>query len=332
MYNYIDIFAGVGGLSLGFDMAGFHNLLAIEIDKDFANNYMLNLQDHKMLCKDIKQVSKSELDALIGTSIVDVVVGGPPCQGFSLAGNIGRSFLDDPRNMLFKEFVRIVDLTKPKMFMLENVSAMAKHNHGKTLNDIEKEFEKLGYTIKHKTLNSKYYNVPQDRSRLFIIGEKGINNFDFPLEKQNIISIEQAIGDLPALKSGESSNIPNHEAMHHSTQMLEKMAYVKDGGNRNDIPLKLRPKTGDARKYIRYNSKKPAVCITGDMRKVFHYSQNRALTNRELARVQTFPDNFTFVGKNGKIQQAIGNAVPPNLAYELALKIKEALDGKIPKN
>ena len=119
--------------------------------------------------------------------------------------------------------------------------------------------------------------------------------------------------------------------MNHSSQMLAKMKYVKDGGNRMDIPPELRPKSGDARKYIRYNSKKPSICITGDMRKVFHYNQNRALTNRELARIQTFPDDFIFVGNNGKIQQGIGNAVPPNLAYALAVKIREVLNEKYPK-
>ena len=165
-----------------------------------------------------------------------------------------------------------------------------------------------------------------------MVGTKGRNDFEFPLENNEFISIEEAIGDLPVLKSGETSNIPNHNAMNHSNQMLKKMKYVKDGGNRFDIPVELRPKSGDARKYIRYNSKKPSVCITGDMRKVFHYNQNRALTNRELARIQTFPDDFTFIGNNGKIQQAIGNAVPPNLAFELAVKVKEILNDNLSEN
>ena len=327
--NYIDIFAGVGGLSLGFNKAGFKNLFAVEYDKVFAENYSLNFNNHKMLCKDIKEIDEDEIKSIIGDTKVDVIIGGPPCQGFSIAGNIGRTFLEDPRNYLFKEFVRFVKIIKPKMFLLENVSAMEKHNKGKTLETIKEEFKKIGYEIKHKVLNSKFYNVPQERRRIVLVGTIAENNFEFPTENHNFISVEEAIGDLPVLKSGENSSIPNHSAMNHSVQMLEKMKFVKDGGDRNDIPLELRPKSGDARKYIRYNSKKPSICITGDMRKVFHYNQNRALTNRELARIQTFPDNFTFVGNNGKIQQAIGNAVPPNLAYELALKIKEVLNGKL---
>lgn len=331
-YNYIDLFAGVGGLSLGFDRAGFENLFSVEYDKVFAENYSLNLKNHNIICKDIKDINEKEILSLVGNKNVDIIIGGPPCQGFSIAGKIGRTFLDDPRNYLFKEFVRFVKIIQPTMFLLENVSAMEKHNKGKTLSTIKDEFKKLGYEIKHKVLNSKFYNVPQERRRIVLIGMKAKNTFDFPIENKNVISIKQAIEDLPALKSGESSNIPNHSAMNHSSQMLEKMKYVKDGGNRMDIPSELRPKSGDARKYIRYNSKKPSICITGDMRKVFHYNQNRALTNRELARIQTFPDNFTFVGNNGKIQQGIGNAVPPNLAYALAIKIKEVLNGKISKD
>ena len=114
--------------------------------------------------------------------------------------------------------------------------------------------------------------------------------------------------------------------MNHSEQMLEKMSYVKDGGDRTDIPENIRPASGDVRKYIRYNSTLPSICITGDMRKVFHYSQNRALTNRELARIQSFPDSFIFYGSSIAIQQQIGNAVPPKLSNILAKKIKEFLD------
>ena len=114
--------------------------------------------------------------------------------------------------------------------------------------------------------------------------------------------------------------------MSHSEQMLEKMSYVKDGGDRNDIPEELRPKSGDVRKYIRYDSTKPSVCVTGDMRKIFHYNQNRALTCRELARIQSFPDSFVFEGTSIQIQQQIGNAVPPKLANLLASQAKEALE------
>ena len=168
--------------------------------------------------------------------------------------------------------------------------------------------------IKYKVLNSADYGIPQERRRSFIVGVKGSENkFKYPRIKTKKVTIKEAIDDLPKLNSGESSEIPNHIAMNHSHQMLEKMKYVKDGGNRMDIPEKIRPKSGD---------------LTGDMRKIFHYNQNRALTCRELARIQTFPDSFIFVGNSGKIQQQIGNAVPVKLAEQIASQVREVLDNE----
>ena len=128
------------------------------------------------------------------------------------------------------------------------------------------------------------------------------------------------------LNSGETSQVPNHTAMVHSAQMLEKMSFVKDGCGRECIPNEIRPKSGDIRKYIRYNSQEPSITITGDMRKVFHYNQNRALTARELARIQSFPDDFIFYGNSIDIQQQIGNAVPPKLAKLMAIQTREYLE------
>lgn len=332
-YTYIDLFAGAGGMSLGFDNAGFKNLLAIEFNKDFAETYKKNFPRHNLIVDDIKNVTEKQIYDIIKNEKVDVIIGGPPCQGFSIAGNIGRNFIDDDRNRLFKEFVRFVKIIKPKMFVLENVAAMERHNKGKTIKEIVSSFKEIGYDVKYKVLNAVNYGVPQERRRIFIVGALGENNFKYPQKINNIVTIKAAIDDLPKLENGETSEIPNHTAMKHSTQMLEKMSYISDGGNRNDIPEKLRPKSGDSRKYIRYNSKKPSFCVTGDMRKIFHYSQNRALTCRELARLQTFPDSFIFLGNTGKVQQQIGNAVPVLLANKIALQVKEVLDNEqISKN
>ncbi len=132
---------------------------------------------------------------------------------------------------------------------------------------------------------------------------------------------------MPILKSGEKSNFKNHVAMNHSKQMLLKMHYVSDGGNRKEIPQKFRPKSGDVRKYIRYKSNEPSVTVTGDMRKIFHYSQNRALTVRELARLQSFPDGFIFESNSISQQQQVGNAVPPLMAEALANNLKYMING-----
>lgn len=214
-----------------------------------------------------------------------------------MAGKIGRTFTDDPRNHLFKEFVRIVKIVQPYFFVMENVARLYTHNSGKTRIEIIQAFQNIGYSVECKILSAADFGVPQIRSRVIFIGrrDKGKISFPEPLQISHQ-TVGSAIGHFPKLAAGESNpHVANHEAMNHSAQMLEKMAFVKNGGNRNDIPEPLRPKTGDIRKYIRYNSNKPAVCITGDMRKVFHYEQNRALTVRELAALQSVPDNFIFV-------------------------------------
>lgn len=327
-YTYMDLFAGAGGMSLGFDNAGFKNLLAVEFNKDFAETYKKNFPRHNLIVDDIKNVTEQQIYDIIKNEKVDVIIGGPPCQGFSIAGNIGRNFIDDDRNRLFKEFVRFVKIIKPRVFVLENVAAMERHDKGKTIKEIVSSFKEIGYDIKYKVLNAVNFGVPQERRRIFIVGTLGENNFEYPQEINKIVTVKDAIDDLPKLENGETSEITNHTAMKHSAQMLEKMSYVSDGGNRNDIPENLRPKSGDSRKYIRYDSKKPSFCVTGDMRKIFHYSQNRALTCRELARLQTFPDSFVFLGNTGKVQQQIGNAVPVLLASKIALQVKEVLDNE----
>lgn len=328
-YTYIDLFCGAGGLSLGFEEAGFQNIFAVEFNPSFAKTYERNFSNHTLVVDDIKNIKEEQIDKLIGSNEVDVIIGGPPCQGFSIAGNIGRTFVDDERNRLFKEFVRFVSHIKPKMFVMENVAAMATHLRGKTIKSISEAFENagIGYKVKWKVLNSVDYGVAQERRRIVIVGVRNDIDvaFEYPEKQQEVLTIKDVIGDLPKLKSGEKSVIPNHEAMRHTAQMLEKMSYVKDGGDRNDIPEDIRPKSGDVRKYIRYNSKKPSVCVTGDMRKIFHYEQNRALTARELARIQSFPDDFIFEGTSIQIQQQIGNAVPPKLAKKIAEKVEEAL-------
>lgn len=321
--TYIDLFSGAGGLSLGFEQAGFQQLLSVEMEPDYCQTYRANFPHHQLLQKDLTTLTEQDLINCLNGQSVDLVIGGPPCQGFSMAGKIGRTFTDDPRNHLFKEFVRIVKIVRPCFFVMENVARLYTHNSGKTRTEIIQAFQNIGYSVECKVLNAADFGVPQIRSRVIFLGrrDKGKISFPepFPISHQTVGS---AIGHFPKLAAGESNpHVANHEAMNHSAQMLEKMAFVKNGGNRNDIPEPLRPKTGDIRKYIRYDSSKPAVCITGDMRKVFHYEQNRALTVRELAALQSFPDNFVFCGNKIAQQQQVGNAVPPLLAKAIAESI-----------
>ena len=324
--NYIDLFSGAGGMSLGFDQAGFNNIFSVDIEPSFCETYKTNFPKHNLIQKDISKLSNEEIKSLIGNQIIDVIIGGPPCQGFSMAGNIGRKFIDDSRNQLFREFARIVEIVQPSYFVMENVARLFTHNKGETKKEIIELFKKMNYNVDCKVVNTADFGIPQVRNRVLFIGNKISNNIVFPTKTiDKPISIKEAIDKLPKLKSGEKSKIPNHISMKHSEQMLEKMKYVSDGGNRNEIPEFIRPKSGDVRKYIRYKSTEPAVCVTGDMRKIFHYSQNRALTVRELATLQTFPLDFVFKGSTISQQQQVGNSVPPVLAKEIALTIKKMM-------
>jgi DNA (cytosine-5)-methyltransferase 1 len=324
--NYIDLFSGAGGMSLGFDKAGFNNIFSIDIEPRFCETYKTNFPKHNLIQKDISKLSNEEIKSLIGNKIIDVIIGGPPCQGFSMAGNIGRKFIDDSRNQLFREFARIVEIVQPNYFVMENVARLFTHNKGETKKEIIDLFKKMNYNVDCKIVNTAHFGIPQVRNRVLFIGNKISNNIFFPTKTiDKPISIKEAIDKLPKLQSGEKSKIPNHISMKHSEQMLEKMKYVSDGGNRNEIPELIRPKSGDVRKYIRYKSTEPAVCVTGDMRKIFHYSQNRALTVRELATLQTFPLDFIFKGSTISQQQQVGNSVPPILAKEIALTIRKMI-------
>ena len=320
--KYIDLFSGAGGFSLGFDNKGFQNIFSIDIEPNFCKTYKYNFSNHQLIEKDICELSDSEIEYLKDSQNIDVVIGGPPCQGFSIAGNIGRKFIDDPRNRLFKEFVRVVKVIKPKFFVMENVARLHTHNKGETRKEIIKDFERLGYKVDCKILNSADYGVPQVRKRVIFIGSKESEKIEFPTKEiDRFISVKEALSSYPKLESGEESSVPNHIAMSHSEQMLNKMSYISDGGDRNEIPVKIRPTSGDVRKYIKYASDKPSVCVTGDMRKIFHYEQNRALTVRELAKLQSFPDDFIFKGNRISQQQQVGNSVPPKMAEAIAKTI-----------
>lgn len=316
-------------MDLGFIQAGFEICLANDFDESAVETYKYNIGTH-IIKEDIKTLFLNK--NIEKFKNIDAIIGGPPCQGFSMAGNIGRTFKDDERNKLYKEFIRIVQLIKPKLIVMENVARLYTHNKGKTKEEIIQDFFEIGYNVEVKILNSAEYGTPQIRNRVFFIGKRKDINIEIKFPKpiyteKEYKTIKEAIGHLPILSSGENcTSIPNHESMKHGKDMLEKMKYVKDGGGREDIPKKFGEIKGDIRKYIRYDSTKPSICITGDMRKVFHYSQNRALTVRELATLQDFPENFKFLGTKSSQQQQVGNAVPVKLALSVAKCIKQMLD------
>ncbi|OGN01316.1 MAG: DNA (cytosine-5-)-methyltransferase [Candidatus Yanofskybacteria bacterium RIFCSPLOWO2_02_FULL_43_10] len=324
--TYVDLFSGAGGFSLGFDNNGFINIFSVDMEPSFCETYSKNFPGHRLIQKDITNLTKQEVLSLIKGKRIDVVIGGPPCQGFSMAGNIGRKFVDDSRNSLLMEFARMVEIIKPSYFIMENVARLYNHNKGNTREEIVKKFIKSGYKVDCRILNSADYGVPQIRKRIIFVGSRVGGKILFPeREVERYITTEEALREFTSKDLNKDSNIYNHETMKHSGQMLKKMSYVSDGGNRFEIPSHIRPKSGDVRKYIRYNSNKPSICVTGDMRKVFHYSENRALTVRELAKLQSFPNDFIFVGSRISQQQQVGNAVPPLMASAIARVVKKMI-------
>ena len=320
-FTYVDLFCGAGGFTAGFERAGLKNVFSIDFDKNFCKTYKRNFPEHHLIEKDITLLTTKEIRNILGNTKVDIVIGGPPCQGFSIAGNIGRKFLDDDRNKLFNEFVRVVKIVRPAVFVMENVARLFSHNNNRTRRDILKSFYEIGYKTECKVVNAADYGIPQVRRRVLFIGTRNKKlQITFPeASVSHKVTVSDALEDMPALNSGESSDaFFNHKAMRHSDQMITKMNFVLDGGDRLQIPASIRPRTGDARKYIRYDSNAPSVTVTGDMRKIFHFSQNRALTVRELARLQSFSDDFIFEGTSISQQQQVGNAVPPLMAETIA--------------
>ncbi|MDQ0592185.1 DNA (cytosine-5)-methyltransferase 1 [Chryseobacterium ginsenosidimutans] len=337
----IEIFSGVGGMSLGASMAGVKIAMAIEIDKDAAATFKKNHPDVNVIVSDIKDIET--IDVPVNENQQKILMGGPPCQGFSKSNVKGRN-VNNQKNWLFQEYLRITELWRPDWFVLENVQGLVETEKGLFLNKILEGFKKLGYTVNYKVLNAKNFGVPQNRERLFIVGSLHNEEFEFPEPKfiDNFITVEDAFTDLPDLvngngdtelkyKEGKNSeyslllkgdlkSIKNNAVSRNSETVINRYQYIHEGGNWKDIPIELMETYKDVTRchtgiYHRLNRKKPSVVI-GNYRKnmLIHPWQERGLSVREAARLQSFPDNFNFVGTINSQQQQVGNAVPPLLA------------------
>jgi DNA-cytosine methyltransferase len=355
----IDLFAGAGGLSQGFRDAGFDIISAVEINKNLSQTYKENFPKTKIFEEDIIKIKSKSL--LSKHSSVDVIIGGPPCQGFSMSGKRIRNngiFLNDKRNVLFKEFVRIIKELKPKVFIMENVPGILNIFEGKTKNQILSIFKSIGYETKVKVLLAADYGVPQIRKRAFFIGNNlGIDpDFFFPpIDNKDYVTVKDAIFDLPFIESGEgefkslykkkplteyqkmmrknSNFLYNHICTKHDDKVISIIKMLKEGEGRNSLPAKLRTKSIHSGSYMRIVKDKPAYTITTrfdtpPVGRVTHPVANRALTAREAARLQSFPDNFIFFGKKTHVGIQIGNAVPPLLAYKIAKNLRFTLSQK----
>lgn len=336
-----DLFSGVGGLSQGFIKAGFEVTIAIEHDKDIAYSFLRNHPQTDVYADDICDLNFEEIHKKHPN--IDIVMGGPPCQGFSQKGK--RLSVNDPRNFLFKQFVRFVKEFSPKYFVLENVPNIISTSNGYFKKEIIAEFNKLGYDVCCGVLYAVDFGVPQDRRRAVFIGQKGKLEIGLPIPTGVKNTVRDAIYDLPFINSGEGEEISsydkeptsklqrelrngckilhNHVATNHSAIALKRLSMIPKGQGKETLPKEELTKSIYSGTWCRLIEDDVAATITTrfdtpSSGRFTHPILNRCLTTREAARIQTFSDNFIFYGTKTCQMKQVGNAVPPYLAYAIA--------------
>lgn len=345
-YNAIDLFCGAGGLSLGFQQAGFNILLGIDNDAQALQTFKNTHNKSQVICGDITKINYEDIKPLINNKKIDVIIGGPPCQGMSISGFRN---LNDPRNKLYLSYIRLVDEIRPKMFVIENVPGLVSLFGGKIKDSIIEKFKEMGYFIQYKILCAADYGVPQNRKRVIFVGTKNSNmNFTYPKKNDSVVTCEMALSDLPPLVDtlGEeemdyisppqndyqslmrknSSKVYNHIAANHSERVKKIISMVPAGGNYKDLPEEYRKNSHFHVAWTRFPDDKPAPTIDTGHRHHFHYKYNRVPTVRECARLQSFPDDFIFLGNKTQQFRQVGNAVPPLMAQAIANQVIKTLD------
>lgn len=350
-FTVVDLFSGAGGLSRGFFDAGYNVVLGVDFDdmalKTFKENHgdseamKLDLFNHDNIKEIVNFVENKNIK-------VDVLVGGPPCQGFSLAGDRNEN---DKRNSLYSAMVKTAKVLKPKAVVIENVPGMLKLYEGKGAKRIIDDFTELGYNMNAQVLYAPDYGVPQIRKRVFFVGLlNSEEKFKFPdkmLSPNEYITCEQAIGDLPALEGiyGEevqeypskplteyqekmrknSTKLYNNIGTIHDEKTLKFLSMIPEGKNYKALPKEYEGIYKYHEALTRYHSQKPSLTINTGHRSHFHYKWNRIPTVRESARLQSFPDDFIFYGNKSQQYKQVGNAVPPLLGFCVANKLLEYL-------
>jgi DNA (cytosine-5)-methyltransferase 1 len=328
-YHFIDLFAGCGGFSLGLRNAGLNPVWANEIDEFAAETYKHNLGNH-IECCDVREVNIENVPEC------DILVGGFPCQPFSLSG-LQKGFSGKDGD-LFYQCVRFIDNLKPKVFALENVPGFKNLQKGKFLNHAIAILESIGYNVDYEILSAVDFGVPQERKRLIIMGNSLGRSNCFPKGSSEPISVKKAIEDIRL----NMDKYENNEPMKHTQRIKTRFAAVRQGESARDA-MDRDPSLGNAKItkqcYRRMYADKPAPTIVANfVTTTIHYCENRNLTAREAARIQTFPDDFIFKGLRTKMSwqkglsqyEQIGNAVPPKLAEAIGYSILKILDGETP--
>jgi DNA (cytosine-5)-methyltransferase 1 len=342
----VDIFSGAGGLSWGAENAGIKIGLAVEKDASAAKTFSRNHPEVTILCEDISKIDpKSHI-----SDTPFIVFGGPPCQGFSFSNTKTRTS-ENLNNKLFYEFVRFVDELQPEWFLFENVEGITTFDSGQTVQIIKNCFKKIGYETAEDVLYASDYGVPQHRNRFFMVGNRSGKLFEFPCKNEHKVSVEDAISDLPDLANGDKfSELPYKKDLRevggyaksmrvksklarqnlvsrNENYVIERYKHIKQGQNWRAIPPELMENYANTNNchsgiYKRLDASIPSVVISNYRKNMLiHPFQDRGLSVREAARLQSFPDHFEFEGSLMHIQQQIGNAVPPLLAEAIFRQI-----------
>lgn len=348
-FNVLDLFSGCGGLSCGLDQVdGITTQVALDFEPKAIDTFQRNFPHAHCVCGDIcDEQIKQEIIKVSKERNVNMIVGGPPCQGFSLKGK--KLGLNDPRNFLFMEYVNLVDRIRPEVFVIENVKAMVATENHYFINQIYAEFEKIGYQLNHAILKASDFGVPQTRERTIIIGHLGTKIATMPQKTIDTpVTVREAISDLAYLQSGEgsfegeyllpavtayqkimrknSTSLFNHQATAHNQVALEKLRMIPAEGDKSSLPKELhgRQKFNTTWGRLIWNQPSPTIDTRFDTPsngRNSHPELHRAITSREAARIQSFPDTFIFYGNKTAICKQIGNAVPPLLARAIGQHI-----------
>lgn len=344
-YTVLDLFCGCGGISYGFEMAGFEIIGGVDFNKDATDTFKLNFPSADVRCADISTISDREIKKAYRG--VDVIVGGPPCQGFSTANRYQKE-AEDPRNKLFFQYIRFVDILKPKIILIENVRGILTRDNGYAKERIATLLKEQNYELSMQVLDASEYGVPQCRKRAIMVGIRQdyleeVFNFDI-LKSAPKVTVAEALSDLyseesdlqnkqriepPAtcayqeyLKEG-SEFIFDHEIHYPASIVQERISYVDQGGNWRDVPEHLWPSNrknrhSSAYKRLREDTQSCTIDTGNAHSNYFHPLYNRIPSIRESARLQSFPDRFHFKGARGSKYRQVGNAVPPLLAKAVA--------------
>lgn len=347
--NFIDVFSGAGGFSKGLELAGLRCLLGIDMDAHALKTFARNHKDAQTFCGDVTKLTQKKLNELVDHREIHVVIGGPPCQGFS---TVGLGDPKDKRNTLFLEFVRLVRHTNPYFVVIENVTGLLAKKNEPTLKAIFKKFERLGYHMDVQVLSAQNYGVPEIRRRTIILGTRLPVDIEFPklTHATRPVTVGEALADLKS-KGGE---VFNHDL--EFAQVKNKLdykrlkcvpegcgiryekdekAYLKGALKLNIDWAKIPENRLRQAKYYRLNRELPSPTIMTHRQSYYHPTEPRYLTQREAARIQSFPNDFVFEGPVSAQWRQIGNAVPPIMARSIGkaiLQMHQAyLKGKVKK-